>query len=384
MIRVARFLVLSLSFAVGSAYAQDADDTEDDWDDIDLLDGEEEEEEDVEPDFVFDDDDDVDLLDDDEDVDLDDFEDLDDDSDFLDLEDELVPDLQVEGQDSPTIYRQAQNEFEEYGADEEVMAWEQYLQQYPNSLFVETIARHIEELMREQYDSRIERTGSGLGDAADRELLFDSPLNMENINPRSRLHLALEWGLPNWANVRIDGEYAILRTLSIHGGFNRRAVGFGFELGPRWALVKSARTNTIVSVAGDIRLNFSPTFLHFRPNISAGRIFGDFQIMGQAGVDIEARSRGGVRLFGGLYTAYRVAPTIAVFLETNLQVKNLGREKGPFTFDTVSFGMKFFPKFANKSSNPLEVNAGASIPAITNYWQYHFGSIMLQGNYFAD
>ena len=89
-------------------------------------------------------------------------------------------------------------------------------------------------------------------------------------------------------------------------------------------------------------------------------------------------------MFGGIYAAYRVAPTISVFLESDFQIKNITRENGPFTFDTVSFGMKFFPKFANKSSNPLEVNAGASIPMITNYWQYHFGSIMLQGNYFMD
>jgi hypothetical protein len=55
-------------------------------------------------------------------------------------------------------------------------------------------------------------------------------------------------------------------------------------------------------------------------------------------------------------------------------------EGGLFRFNVVDFGMKFFPG-ASDARN-MEVNFGATVPYMQQWWQFHYGSVMGQFNYY--
>ena len=73
-----------------------------------------------------------------------------------------------------------------------------------------------------------------------------------------------------------------------------------------------------------------------------------------------------------------------MFAETTLYMQNISSDKGPlsFRFNTVNFGLKFYPRPKGIRPGALEVNLGASAPYSSSYWMYHFGSITGQGNYY--
>lgn len=391
---------IALTWSAPAALAQETDEV-DDWDSIDLLGDELPEGQTSDDPVVEEPEGEVprpeapteggdDLLDDgdiefEDDIDFGDESVENDDLLFEDEEEEEVPVIQREGQDTATLYRRTQRDFAKMPPDEEVLAWEKYVEDYPHSLFRQSITARIDELMTQQYASPEVETGiEGERDAAKAEIFFDQPMQMESFNPRTRVHVAFEWGIPSYANLKVDYEHKFIRTFSAHLGIGRRPTGWGLEIGPKWAIVKSARHQTVLSLHGDFRLNFSPTFVSFKPYLSAGRVFGNFQIFGQIGAEFEVRKFGGIRLLGGLHASYRIVETVGMFVETHAQMKNLEWRGGPFAFNTISFGMRFYPKLKRKPDEyPIEINASANVPYYTNYWQYHFGSIMGQFNYYV-
>ena len=58
-----------------------------------------------------------------------------------------------------------------------------------------------------------------------------------------------------------DLERQITREFSVHGGVKGRYTGPNVEAGVKYALIKSARTETIVTLLGDLHLNTNP--VHF-------------------------------------------------------------------------------------------------------------------------
>jgi hypothetical protein len=174
----------------------------------------------------------------------------------------------------------------------------------------------------------------------------------------------------------------------------RRYLGFNVETGIRWALVKSPRTNTIVSLIADLRVNTIPTYPALRPQLAAGKRFGRLDAQIQGGVDLEYRAWLGpdlettVRAFqpnivGGLSMYYAASDRVGLFAETASYMRPLPSEGafdgGLFRFNIVSFGMKFFPGTKDKDK---EVNVGATVPYMQQWWQFHYGSIMGQFNYY--
>ena len=378
-------LLLPLAFAPSLAWAQDDEELGDE----DLLEESEEDKkarEEAEK-KRMDEGDDLDLLDDEEELDQLDDLDMDEEEegdDLLGLEEEIGRDsIGGEGEDNAGIYRDYAEEVSRYIPDEEMLAWERYLDKYPNTLFLDRIEKRLEALEEMLYQQRIETDEPVRLDADKRELRFAQGLLMENLNPRTRLQAGFEWGLPNYMNLLVDYEYQVRRNLSFHGGARRRYTGWSLETGTRWAFVKSSRTRTIVALIGDLHLNADPAFLGLRPQLGVGKRFGNFDAQAQAGVELENRSDAGLRVIGGANVTYAASDRVSVFTETNLHMKNVAwADGGSFRFNILSFGMKFYPSVGNLEDGQIEINLGASAPYTSNYWMFHFGSIMGQLNYY--
>ncbi len=361
--------------AAPTAWAQD------DWEtDDDFSFGDEEPEEDAPERLETEDDLDVDETGDEA---LEDFENTEDDEDLLG--DDGVPKANDSG-DSPSIYREAQDANRGAAPDDEILAWEEYLQTYPNSAYRDRITKRVAELEAQMYKGGdiVEETGPI--DAMDQEIHFSHPLQLENIDPRTRLQLGVEWGLPSYVNLFVDYEHQIARTFSFHIGARRRFTGYSIEPGIHWALVKSAKTDTLVTVILDAHVNTIPTWVGVRPQLAIGKRFGAVDLQIQGGPDMELRSFDvgmPVRIVGGASATYDASDTVKVFLETGVHMKQLTRDGGSFRYNTATFGMKFFPKKdkrTDQQSDDVEVNMGASVPYTYNYWTYHFGSVMVQSN----
>jgi len=286
--------------------------------------------------------------------------------------------------DTADVYRAYAEKVGQYDPDEEVSAWERYLLKFPNTPFRQRIEDRIQALMDKLYSERIDTTPEKSTDALQAEIPFSQALLLENINPRSRLQFGFEWGLPNWINLYGGYEHAFARNFSVQGEIRHRYTGWSVEGGVRWAPVKSLRTQTLVTFLGDVRFNTIPSFLAVRPQIAAGKIFaGIVHAQIQIGTDIELRNPVGVHLVGGANVTVMASDAVALFVEGNMDLKNLTWKAGrPFAFNTATFGIKFFPKSANMKPKALEANVGASLPVGTDYWQYHYGSVMAQANYY--
>ena len=312
------------------------------------------------------------------------------------------PNAQLQlGGDTEAIFRK---EWERLGAlrpDEELLGWEQYLGKYPATVFRARIQGRMEELEAALYADGTRRpTGQAAVDAKDRQLDFAHALQLDQLNPRSRIQAGFEWGLPDYMNLFADYEKAFGKKFSAHAGIRRRYSGFSLELGPRIALVKSPRTMTIVSFWPDIRINTNPAFPSLHPTLGAGKRFGKLDAQAQAGVGLEVRSEATAdgagktpqlrtRYSGGVSLFYAATDTVGFFGETYLNLRPVAAdgafEGGTFNFHVATFGMKVFPKVPNRpGERPIEVNAGATVPYAQKYWQYHYGSIMGQFNYYPE
>ena len=287
--------------------------------------------------------------------------------------------------DSAQIYRDTAEEAESLAADEQIQLWEQYLTDYPNTPFRERISRRIADLEIDLYDTRI-GGGEGAVDAMDLELNFAQSNLLESIDPRTRLRAGVELGLPNYFNPHLDYQHAFNRKFAIHIGARQRYTGYGIEPGVRWALIKSTRTQSILTFQGDLHVNANPAWFGLRPGLAFGKRFGDkLDAQFQAGTELELRSVLGMRILGGMAAHYAASDTVQIFLEADAHMKGLTRDGGFFRFNVMSFGMKFYPKRSDDGVDPnSDVNMGATVPYSYNYWQFNYGSVLVNTNRYFD
>ncbi|MFT4975293.1 MAG: hypothetical protein ACI8S6_001180 [Myxococcota bacterium] len=363
------------------AVAQDDDDWlfEDDEDVLDAEDDAEEGEEEWMEDFG------------DEEDDSDNFED---DDDFFDEEEELRP--REEGEDTADIYRAHVDEVRGLPADEESLAWERYLRKYPNTSFGSRIDERLTVLEREMFGGGIEGPGSASSlDAGRAELHFAQPVSLENIDPITKLRLGFEIGLPDYTNFIADFEYQIFRELSVHAGIrNRFSPGNSFELGARYALIKSARTKTLLTVIGDVRSGTVPFYPALRPQLAFGQqlTFGEISldVQVQGGTDMTfIQGSGGEavfepRLVGGANVTLIPNDRVRVFAETSTYMKDLGFEGGAFSFNQLTFGLKIMGRDKTTDDLKFEIGAAANAPYLARYWGYHLGAVSADMNYYLD
>ncbi len=285
------------------------------------------------------------------------------------------------GADSDQIYRTAVSKYASFPPDEEVAAWDAYLLKYNNTAYRKRIEDRTSSLMEGMYGPR-EAESSAL-DLQDKQIGFSQALLLENIDPRTRLQAAFEWGIPDYFNLALDYEHALSRRFSVHAGIRRRYSGWSLEPGVHWALVKSTRTKTILTFIGDTHVNTNPAFFGLRPQLAFGKQIAKLDLQAQLGPDITlGTSTVGVGLVGGAAATYLASDTVALFLESAVTAKNFAWEGGVFQFDTATFGMKFFPTAGDRRRD--EINAGATVPVVSRYWQFHYGSLSMQYNHYFE
>ncbi|MEN0064860.1 MAG: hypothetical protein AAGA48_22130 [Myxococcota bacterium] len=328
-----------------------------------------------------------------------------DDEEILDFEDEEGPEIdlleddpdeQVEGDDdTEATFRDTLSRSERLAPDAAIQEWEAYLEKYPKTLYRQQIEEQIELLFDRLYAEGREspEEEGGVVDAMRQEIEFSQGLLLDNINPRTRLQLALTFGPPTYLDLTADFEAALSRRFSLHGGVRRRFSGFGIEFGPRYALVKSAKTDTLVTVSFDTRLTINPLYPSFRPVLGFGQKLGDsFQFQLQVGSDLDLRQVDGVelqaRVTGGAQVQWAASDRVSVFAETFLLFKpqpaDGSFEGGLFSFNVVSVGLTFFPAVNAKNPDERNVEAkiGGSVPVAQRYYRYYLGSLNGQFNYF--
>jgi hypothetical protein len=313
-------------------------------------------------------------------------------------EDEFEEDSNVsttgEGQDTARIYRDHLDQIRDLSPDEEALAWERYVKKYPSSAFLSRIDKRLEVLSQAMYGESIQGSGPGrVRDAGTAELNFALPMTLENIDPRSKLRAGFEWGVPGFLALTADYEHQIHRELSVHAGLRGRYTGTNVEVGAKYALVKDARTRTLVTAMADLHLNMDPFHPGFKPQLGFGKRFefpGGAQLdtMLQTGVDAlfmtasDGTGHTSLRYVGGGHITLKPTPTVQIYMETNMYMKGFGHEQiGSFRFNTLAFGLKFVNR-KGASTDRYVTAIGATSPYTSNYWGYHFGSIMGDVNYY--
>jgi len=382
MTRLLLTLLLTASVPALAAEPEDSEDSEDSERDLDQEETEEERKaREAREKARLDEGDALDLLDDEEELDA--IDDSGEGSDE-DLLGETVDedDIDQEGQDNSKVYREAVEDYAELDPDEEMLAWERYMERYPNTLYKDRIERRLDDLEELLYRERKATDEDDRLDADKRDVPISQALLLQNINPRTRLVTGFEWGLPDYINLMLDYEHGITRELSVHGGIRNRFQTWNFEFGGRYALVKSSRTQTLLTGILDFRFALSPAYLAVRPQIAFGQRIGQVDLQAQVGIDQELRSGSQIRIIGGANATVRIDDNVAVFVETNYNAKGFGDEEvaGLFTFPVGSFGLKLYPKIEGQKPGFLELNIGASVPYATRYYRWHEGSIMAQAN----
>ncbi len=312
--------------------------------------------------------------------------DEDDSPDFSEFEDEdpIVP-IDAEGMDTGEIYKAKQREVEGLSAEDESIAWERYLRTYPNSQFRSRIEARMDRLRDDMYSGTID-SGAEVEQAGLAEIRFAQPMTLENIDPRKKLRAGVEFGLPGYIAPVLDFEWAFMRNFSAHAGLRGRYGGVSFEPGARYALVKSARSNFLLTAIGDLRVNLNPAFFGFRPQLAAGKRFefGD--------IDVDAQLQGGTelvsmgvfspRVVGGANISVAPNETVRFYFETSTYMKDLGWDQGgSFRFNVISFGLRFLERGKGINSK-YEAGAGAIAPYSSQYWSFHSGALALDFNYY--
>lgn len=321
---------------------------------------------------------------------------------FRDEEDQETIKPRGPGEDTAQIYRDTQKKLSEASPDEELIAWESYLKKYPKSLFKERIDTRTEALSADLFGERVPGSDDGARreDAANRELDYTSPLQFGSADPRTRIGATAEIGIPNWFAPHVDAEFQILRHFSVHAGVDQDVTGPAIALGAKYAIVKSARTDTVLSGALDVKLCTEPTFPGLRPAIMAGQklpVLEGLYLQAEVGVDAELRDPAGLRFFYGFNAELRANAVVYAYLETTGTLKYLGSEDfGSFQFMVASFGMKFVPskggfptQLANKEGviithekKPIVIVLGANIPYSARYWGFYRGSVTVGAEWY--
>ncbi len=293
------------------------------------------------------------------------------------------------GEDTAQIYRDAEAKYRELSLEEELLAWERYLEKYPKTLFRDRVDGRIEDITQLLYEERVPGSdrGARTQDAAKAELNFLLPVHLSAPDPRRHFTLEASWGYPNWVTFQFDYEHSFFREFSLHAGIDRDLTGLAIVVGPKYALIKSARTGTLLSVSLDLKGNANPGFAGLRPAVSFGqrlRVLDGLDLLAQAGVDMELRSPFGARWEFGFAAELHPNETVSVFFESNSNLKFLGDEANTtFTFMTGVFGLKFVPRKGDKDGNGrVEAGLAADAPYSYHYWGFYRGGVDLLGAYY--
>ena len=273
-------------------------------------------------------------------------------------------------------------------ADEEGMAWEAYLQTYPYSVFRKQIERRMDELGDAMFQGprgAVAEVKTGQASKAKKDFNFSAGMLLDPIDPRSRIRAGFEWGYPDWINLIAQYEHEIKRDFSVHGGLSHRYTGWTMAAGTRYAIIKSSRTDFILTAIGDLQMNLAPVAPGVRPMIAAGK---RFRFGSDSYMDLQAQTGSDLMFYPGMFSPrwltgfnITVAPSerVKVFFETATVMKDMGswsEKAGAFKFNQIAFGLRF------QGKGKSVIGTGAAVPFTTNYWRHHFGAVMADYQYY--
>jgi len=311
-----------------------------------------------------------------------------DDLDFRDDSEQETVKAREPGEDTAQLYRDFQKKVSEMNTDEEQIKWEQYLEKYPKSLFRDRIETRMDELSNEMFGERVPGSeGTSAKDAAKREINFANGWRLMGVDPQTKISAGFEMGIPNWFGLHGDFEYQVMRQMSAHAGVNHGLGGWEISAGAKYAIVKSARTKSILTAALDVGLNTEPRNLYptVAPTIAFGQRFDVLEgldVAVQMSVVPEFHVPFNLRYTGGLTAELRANEIVYAFTETQFNFRKV--ENSLFQFNTVSFGLRFVPKKKNNDSGGgrAVVGIGANVPYLHDYWSLYQGAINADLNYY--
>ncbi len=297
--------------------------------------------------------------------------------------------IRGDGEDDADIYRKFKSELERLGPAEEAISWQEYLEDYPNSIFRPVIEERIEKLEAELYDERIEFQSNKQDGDGTAEIKMVQPVALINIDPRQKFRAAFHMGLPGYFGTILDYEHQLNRELSVHGGLYSRFYGGqsfnNFEPGVKYAFIKSARLQMISTAQLDLVLGDD---LAVRPMVGFAKRFDlknnmKLDTMAQLGSQLVFSPTFDPHLIGGFQVAFSPSDTVSFFLENAIDMKDFSWEDGDaFAFNSVIFGLKFFD---NKPRNDkYEAGMGAVMPYYYKYWRQHYGAVTGDVNLYFD
>ncbi len=296
------------------------------------------------------------------------------------------------GEDTAQIYRDFQKKVSELNADEEQIKWEEYLNKYPNSMFKDRIQSRMDDLSNAMYGERIKGPNDTAVDAKDKEIQFATGWHLMGPDPRSKISAGFEIGIPSWFGLHGDFEYQILRSFSAHAGVDHGLGGWEIKGGAKYSLIKSARTNTILTAAVDLGLETAPANLYptVSPTIAFGqrfKVLNGLDVCAQVSLVPEFHQPLTSRYLGGVSAELRANDTVYAFVESavNLSPVDSGQSSPKlFSFDTASFGLRFVPTkhVQDNGSGKAEIGLGANIPYYHDYWSLYQGAVNADVNYY--
>lgn len=311
-----------------------------------------------------------------------------DDIDFRDDSEQETVKAHEAGEDTAQIYRDFQKKVAELNPDEEQIKWEQYLEKYPKSLFRDRIEARMDDLSNEMFSERVPTDkGNTAADAAKRELNFANGWHLMGVDPQSKISAGFELGIPNWFGLKGDFEYQIQRQFSAHAGINHGLGGWEISGGAKYALIKSARTKSILTAAVDLGLNTRPRNLYptIAPTIAFGQrldVLQGLDLAVQVSAIPEFHAPFNLRYTGGLTAELRANEIVYAFTETQFNFRKV--DDSLFEFNTISFGLRFVPKKKTNDSGDGRaiIGIGANVPYLHDYWSPYQGAVNADVNYY--
>lgn len=191
---------------------------------------------------------------------------VDEEEDILIEDDEGEPLLR---EDNAKIYSLFKEEVEGLPELEEIDAWHDYLDEYPETMYRAEIVRRIKALEAGALDDaeldapEWESEDDGGRGAKYEEMPFDEPFGFLTLNTRKKIHLAIAYGYDSTFNYDFGLEYAFRRNFSIYGHLRHwgHGIGFAADLGVKYAVVKDVRTGGLFVVGASLKAGADPSLL---------------------------------------------------------------------------------------------------------------------------
>jgi hypothetical protein len=253
-------------------------------------------------------------------------------------------------------------------------------------MYLEDIQTRLKVLEMRLYDSDepiIDEEAEAEIQAKEAEMLLVRPHAFYGANTRSGGGLQARIGVDGHFGYDLGFEYALRRQISAFANLHNRirqseGLPLNFEVGGKFAVLKSANRGLLLSVGLSLRVGFDQG-TGFR---SGGMLFAAFgwlpsevgQLQVLFGAEMPFTPASTLAYRGGLHGSFRLSELLGLAVETSVRARPRahdgtfgtypGQRSNAFVFAEGSVGLLIFPWKDN-----MEVRIGATVPYVTSYWR---------------